>query len=71
MQNGEESIYSKRASHMPSIALVILIIVIIAKNGISKTSSNYNKLYTVRIGFVCYESLNANLKLVLFTQVSK
>jgi len=34
--NGEESMYSKRAPHMPSIALVILIIVIIAKNGISK-----------------------------------
>ena len=33
MQNGKESMYSKRAPHMPSIALVILIIVIIAKNG--------------------------------------
>jgi len=43
--------YSKRASHMPSIALVILIIVIIAKNGMSKISSNYDELYTTRISF--------------------
>jgi len=49
---------------MPSIALGILIIVIIAKNGISKTSSNYNELYTTRIGFACrFRICSQNIKL--------
>lgn len=54
----------KKAPHMPSIALVILIIVIIAKNGISKTSSNYGELYTTRIGFACrFRICSQNIKL--------
>jgi len=64
MQNGEESMYSKRVPHMPSIALVILIAVIIAKNGISKTSSNYDELYTTRISFACrFRICSQNIKL--------
>jgi hypothetical protein len=64
MRNGEESMYSKRAPHMPSIALVILIIVIIAKNGMSKTSSNYDELYTTRISFACgFGICSQNIKL--------
>jgi len=64
MRNGEESMYSTRAPHMPSIALVILIIVIIAKNGISKTSSNYDELYTTRISFACrFRICSQNIKL--------
>jgi len=56
--------YSKRAPHMPSIALVILIIVIIAKNGMSKTSSNYDELYTTRISFACrFRICSQNIKL--------
>jgi hypothetical protein len=56
--------YSKRASCMPFIALVILIIVIIAKNGISKISSNYDKLYTTRIGSACrFRICSQNIKL--------
>src|ERR1700676_391590 len=62
-ENGPKfsSMYSKRAPHMPSIALVILII---AKNGISKTSSNYDELYTTRIGFACrFRICSQNIKL--------
>jgi hypothetical protein len=64
MRNGEESMYSKKAPYMPFIALVILIIVIIAKNGISKTSPNYDKLYTTRISFACrFIICSQNIKL--------
>ena len=64
MWNGEKSMHSKRAPHMPSIALVILIIVIIAKNGMSKTSSNYDELYITRIGFACeFRICSQNIKL--------
>ena len=64
MQNGEVCVYSNRAPHMPSIAPFILIIVIIAKNGISKTSSNYDKLYTARISFACrFRIRSQNIKL--------
>jgi hypothetical protein len=56
--------YLKRAPYMPSIALVILIIVIIVKNRMGKTSSNYDKLYTARIGFACrFRICSQNIKL--------
>jgi len=46
-------VYIQKGTPYAIYSLAILIIVIIAKNAMNKTSSNYDELYTIRIGFAC------------------